>query len=394
MRFAVVLVGLVACGGGRAPPTMVTIVDGDDSPPDEGGGCETCPDTAQCAACNEIRQFGCCPDRKCTWTLATDPTPDAPGLGSITCAANGTVPLGGACTIAPAAMGGNDNCVAGTVCVNGSCAQICDINNHATTGCDASHACIGHDGLFANEGATDTPAGVCEATCDPLADNDFDGAGTAHAKTGSACGADPTVGCYAASLTAAPPVFTCEREAPDAAGLTHRAVIASTIPRANDCAPGYTRAFTTDAFGSNHTDCYAFCKPGDAYLGNPNAQAPNGVSPHACNTTDAVGSFGAVPDGGATSNGEHCVYLWYFDGVTDDVGVCWDHSKYRYDSNGDGTIDASDDVLPPCAALPLTTTTGLSAVELGCVSLTTAGLTSPPEHVRRRHTGGVLRVRD
>jgi hypothetical protein len=146
---------------------------------------------------------------------------------------------------------------------------------------------------------------------------------------------------------------------------------------------GYQISFATDAFGSTNVDCYAWCKPGDTYQGNTGAQAPNGVAPHQCNTTDALGNFGTAAT--VTTNGEHCVYSWLFEvddtgalhksPTSDTVGLCWDHSKYRYDSNGDGIVDATDAIIPPCGTLPLTSTTGaLTAADLSCVSTTTAGL--------------------
>ena len=166
----------------------------------------------------------------------------------------------------------------------------------------------------------------------------------------------------------------------------------------NSCAPGYTIAFASDAFGSNNVDCYAFCKPGEAYLNNPGTQGPNGVSPHGCNTTDALGAFGAVPTAvNNGTNGEHCMYSWFFEidnttgahlpsPTSNTVGICWDHSKYRYDSNGDGQVTAADANLPACTSLPLTSGSGgLTAGDLGCVTTTTAGIsfTGKPAKIRK-----------
>ena len=39
-------------------------------------------------------------------------------------------------------------------------------------------------------------------------------------------------------------------------------------------------------------------------------------------------------------------------------------------------VDANDAEIPPCAALPLHSTTGLSATDVGCVSTTTGGVTT------------------
>jgi hypothetical protein len=170
--------------------------------------------------------------------------------------------------------------------------------------------------------------------------------------------------------------------------LTHRSVIPPAQQYVNACAPGYTIIFANDGTGSNNVDCYAWCSPGDSYLGAP-TQAPNGVSPHGCNTTDALGAFGSAAT--ATTNGEHCVYSWFFEvddqGVlhgsttSDSVGVCWDHTKYKYDADGDGTPDT---VVEACAALPLQAVgTGPSAVDWGCVGTSTAHITSGSTVPRR-----------
>ena len=147
-----------------------------------------------------------------------------------------------------------------------------------------------------------------------------------------------------------------------------------------------------------NTDCYAFCKPGDTYMGNPGTQAPVGsaVAPtHRCNQQDAIGNFGTPAT--TTVNGEHCMYSWYFEldstGMTvhhsptsDTVGYCFDHTKYKYDSNGDGMITAADMAIPTCASLPATSTTVAAAADFGCVSTTIAGLfTSSKEELAAMH---------
>jgi hypothetical protein len=60
--------------------------------------------------------------------------------------------------------------------------------------------------------------------------------------------------------------------------------------------------------------------------------------------------------------------------TSDTVGFCVNHSKYRYDSNGDGVIDGNDATMPPCESLPLTAPSGQpTAGDLGCVDTATAG---------------------
>jgi hypothetical protein len=370
MKSGLVLVALAACGG-RASQNPF--------------GCDLCdapPHQADADLeedfCNLLAQAGCGAGEKCTWKLATTPTADAPGLGAIGCAAAGDVAIGGACTIA--SVGHPDNCRGGGYCLDNVCQQICD-NNGGTPGCASGSACVTFDGIFANEGSTTTPAGLCQPTCDPLDDNDFDGSGTRFTKIGSGCGSDPTIGCYGVPGFTATTFFTCSKPATGTEQLTHRSMIPGSQFFVSDCMSGYSIAFASDATGSNNIDCYAFCKPGDAYLGNPNPQLPNGVSPHACNTTDALGNFGDIPDGGPTSNGEHCVYSWYFETdpttgavhhspTSDTIGYCFDHSKYKYDPTGGANATT---IVPPCAALPLA-----KAVQFGCVSTATAGLFAMP----------------
>ena len=121
--------------------------------------------------------------------------------------------------------------------------------------------------------------------------------------------------------------------------------------------------------------------PGEAYLGNPGAQHPNGLAPHRCTTQDASGAFGTPAS--ATDNGEHCVFAWRFSatalGVRDvptnnTVGLCLDHALLRYSSRGDGFPDTP---WPSCASQPLHADPAShvpDAVAMGCVSSTTAGL--------------------
>ncbi len=252
-------------------------------------------------------------------------------------------------------------------------------------GCGKTNDGVSADALPAIDGAAiDAVAIDAPIACDPLADNDFDGAGSAHVKTGTACGSDPTVGCFGA-IGDTGTSFHCMSEAPGSESLTNGATVPTGVAT---CAPGYIAVATTDPNGANVTACNALCKPGDAYAGNPNPQEPNGVSPHGCNNTDAEGTFGAIPDGSATSNGVHCMYSWLFEedslgvvhmsATSNTVGICIDHTKYKYDPNGAGTPTT----LPPCAALPLhSMTSDIGADDIGCVSTTLAGVATTPRRI-------------
>jgi hypothetical protein len=343
-RFALML--LVACG---SSPTVHH-----DPPEDASIDGEIEHD----CFCSPLTQAGCPADDKCTWAHTTS------NPGYVSCVLDGTVPVGGACTYTsrptcqPTGTVVADDCVRGSVCVDGTCKAICD-NAGGDPACDDQHACVVYPGLFSTGASSPAAAGVCEPACDPLADNDFLGNGV----RGSACAAGS--GCYGdiSRATAPRTEFGCM---PDGdAALVNRSTVA--MPATNSCAEGYLPIVHATT-GSTTIVCVAMCAPGDTYLGNPGAQAPLGRPPHRCATTDARGVFGTH---------EHCMYAWRLEELPspfgDAVGVCIDHAQYHYDSNGDGTVDGSDATWPDCEDLPLG-----SAAELGCVSTTTAG-TLPAE---------------
>ncbi|MCX5746319.1 MAG: hypothetical protein NT062_27900 [Proteobacteria bacterium] len=334
------------------------------------------PDSATLGlACNPLSQATCGANEKCTWVH------DDATTGHSACAPAGPVAAGAACTFGAPGATGYDNCVAGSVCTGGVCEVICD-NAGATPACGAGFGCVNISGLFGNAGGP-LAAGVCEVSCDPLADNDYDGAGTASVRTGTACGADVNVGCYGNIVNAgAPTHFICALPATTTATRVHRQVLAANEQFLNSCHPGYALGFASDATGSTNVDCYAYCKPGNSYAGAA-TQEPNGKVGFAC----AVGSSGRQGNFGtaatAAVNGEHCMYSWNFEldaasvlhrsTTSDTLGICWDHTKYTYDH--DGNPATAEVPLPRCASLPLASTTTLTAGDLACVDSASAGYT-------------------
>lgn len=216
--------------------------------------------------------------------------------------------------------------------------------------CTAQMACIAQPTVTCCQSVQTFDNACTPATCDPLADNDFDGAGPLT-KTGNACGSDPAIGCYGPTLQGLHFAETASWKCDEATGGVS----------ASGCAPGSISAL----LGST-VECLPLCAPGEAYLDNPGAQQPLGVSPHTC------------------SANQHCVYSWRFevdiDGVltrsptSDTVGVCIDDAKLMYDSDGDTYLDTP---WPDCATQPLHAQTGSmvpDATTMGCVKSTTAGL--------------------
>jgi hypothetical protein len=331
-------IGLV-CNGDRCAPAPKLMTDALPSEPN----------------CDVVAQSGCGVSQKCTW------------IGNwedryVDCAPNGSVAIGGACTLGNA---GYDNCERGSVCVGGTCRTICEAYG-SVDACSPELSCT----PFAYDGYGGV-AGACTPACDPLDDNDFLASG---AKPGVIC--NQYQGCY--QTAEAPAHWACEVDVH--ADLVHgspcmaqNGCTSSQLANHNGCAQGYVpvRPNTSTTFV-----CVALCKPGNTYLGNPDSQYPAGQEPHRCQSSDARGSF---------ASGEHCAYSWLFERgpsgyvlspTSDTVGFCIDHSKWRYDSNGDGTIDTNDATWPACATLPDGFGSGGSpgAADFGCVDSTHAGL--------------------
>ncbi|HEY5925316.1 MAG TPA: hypothetical protein VIV11_26715 [Kofleriaceae bacterium] len=331
---------------------------------------------------------------KCTWVVdALDPQ----HVGHVGCAPAGTANVGESCMYGPPGCDGYDNCRRGLVCGDflggvGECKQICD-QQGGQPECDAQHICVTYSGLFSPVDSTFPVGGVCDRACNPLTDNDFDGAGSASAKTTAICGTDPTVGCYGYPSFGTYPrsAFGCVADInvsqAQPTGLRHRvrcieqnncADPGPTI-YVNSCNQGYLPLLRESTTISTAI-CVALCKPLNCYAGNcgPANQNRLGEAPHRCTTTDRVGTFDT------SAGGEHCRFIWSFERDTQNnflpspssntLGVCFDHSKYLYDSNADNVPDTA---YPPCATLPDgfgSSSPADGAADLGCVDTTHAQL--------------------
>jgi hypothetical protein len=383
LAFGALLVGLLAACGSSGN-NKIMLIDSNDV-----DGMDTC---------NVLTQTGCNTGEKCTWFEdATTPTP----LGHIGCSPDGTAALGAACTYGSPGPTGYDNCVKGNVCVSGHCAQICD-QNGGTPGCGSGFACGLYSSLFDVGGMT--AAGVCDKTCDPLADNDFDGSGS-DTKTGSACTASQ--GCYGFPGDIIPTHATCTGEFNKTLG--HRSACTvmagcahdSMSPYLNGCAQGYI-PLLKDGTGSTQIDCISFCKPVDCTMGTgkcnrtgtvADGNALRGEAPYDCENAHHQGTFNTSVAGG--NNGDQCFYSWAFEydsqgnfhmsPTSDTLGYCIDHSKYQYDSNMDNMLGGSDAFWPRCDTLNVIS--GGSAFDsafFGCVSTTTATAGGNPPLLRKK----------
>jgi hypothetical protein len=123
---------------------------GEDAGGDPEADARPLPDTAEC---HPLEQ-NCGEGQKCTATVeSSDP------LSIVTaCVPDGSIAQGGACTFA-AGGEGDDDCVAGNLCVLQSCRQFCDIY---TSACDEGTACAVLRPFF-EEFET---VGVCLPSCD------------------------------------------------------------------------------------------------------------------------------------------------------------------------------------------------------------------------------------
>jgi hypothetical protein len=382
---------LAACGGGSKTHTIVVIDGGSD----DGGVPPTC---------NPLTQTGCNAGEKCTWII-DQVMPMY--VGHIGCEANGSVAVGGACMFGAPGATGFDNCSKGSVCSafggtggTGTCKQICD-NQGGNPMCDAQHVCVTYSKLFSTGASSPAAGGVCDLACDPLADNDFDGSGSAsHKAPGGTCGSANTVGCYGAPSRGTPPAtgWSCTGDINANAdgtdkGLRHRVECTSTNGCAdtdgtiylNSCNQGYEPLFRESTAVSTAV-CIAFCKPLNCYAGNCGQNNINrlGASGNACKNPDRVGSFNTQ------AAHEECEYLWSeeIDGsgniltspTSDTMGFCFDHYQYMYDPTG-GTNPTIH--YPGCEQLqlhgldegsngdPNNPTAYFGAVDFGCVDTTT-----------------------
>lgn len=308
-------------------------------------------DTFHAVYCDPATQTGCGAGKKCTWIDSVQEGDAPPGVG---CVPDGSVPLGSACATN---ADGYDDCARGGFC-NGTCEAICTFATIPTT-CGAGTACVREPSLYV-EGLT--TEGLCEPTCDPLADNDFDESGSALSRSGSACGA-PSNGCYGVPSegTRPPTTFSCYYDFNAATPLHHRSecienCVPFGLPMKNSCNQGYEPVLRESTAVST-VICVALCAPLDCYAGNCGSNDVNrvGAPPHRCNAIDARGSFGS---------GEECQFLWSreLDGsghwlpspYSNSVGICVDRDIYGE---------------PRCNTLPLAQAAGQ-----GCVSTATAGV--------------------
>jgi hypothetical protein len=403
LAFGALLVGLlVACGGGDN--NKIKIVDA--NPVDAVG------------VCNPLTQAGCLAGEKCTWLLdALMPQ----YVGHIGCAPDGTAQQGESCTYGAPGENGYDNCAKGLVCGNyrggtGFCKKICD-QQGGTPDCGNTHVCVTYSGLFSTGMTTPAAGGVCDLACDPLADNDFDGSGTAT-KTSNTCGAAPSVGCYGYPSFGTPPKtgWSCTNdinfEEQQPTGLRHRVrcsvdnSCADPGPQiyVNSCNQGYLPLLYEES-ASSIVICVAMCQPATCYKDNCGTNNVNrfGVAPHRCQAGDRPGVYDT------TAGREHCQHLWLREiddagnllesATSDSLGFCFNMGKYKYDSNSDNKIDSSDLNLPDCANLVVgfgdrsdrtMPEKYFGAADLGCIP---TSLLPPPANGKRTMPADFMETR-
>jgi hypothetical protein len=390
LAFGALLVGLlVACGGGDKKNNVQVI---DTNTVDALG------------QCNPLTQAGCAAGEKCTWLLdALMPQ----YVGHIGCAPDGTAAVGDSCMYGAPGATGYDACSKGSVCGNyrggtGVCKQICD-QQGGMPACDAQHVCVTYSGLFSTGSTTPAAGGVCDLACNPITDNDFDGAGTTSMKTTATCGNAATVGCYGYPSFGTPPAtgWSCTNDInsmeAQPTGLRHRVQCLETnncadpgdVIYVNSCNQGYL-PLLYEATGVTTVICTAMCVPDNCYsgaCGNLNVQRL-GKALNQCKGPDRVGQFDTAND---ADGGEHCRYIWSFElddqgnflrsATSDTLGFCFDHGKYQYDSNNDNMPDKP---LPNCGMLadgnststdPTNPLTYFGAADIGCVDTSHA---TPP----------------
>jgi hypothetical protein len=316
---------------------------------DGGSGSDGSADAGVLPVCNVVAQSGCGANEKCAWTK--DPAIPL-AQGKLACVPNGTVGLDAACSYGTGASN-HDDCGKALACVNGTCKAICDpAAVSGLSACDATHACAVYVGVFMSTDGSSF-AGVCEPACNPLTqrrltDDAPNCGGTVDTTTSPP---QPSRGCYGMPPSMPwPTTFVCSSagrasntsDVPCTSGNACAAAIGS--PYINGCAPGFLPVLSESQNSSNMI-CAAVCEPG-----NTSSAAP-------ANAAGKVGSAYTCPTLGA--GGKHeCRFWWWFEKPTSPVspngnafGICYDYTKYQFDSNDDQIPDKPQ---PSCTVLSAT----------------------------------------
>ena len=405
---------VVACGG--SSESKVHIVT------DSGSGSDS--------TCNPLAQTGCNTGEKCTWVYDLVSADGTNVLGHVGCAPEGDKAVGAKCTRNPAGAQGFDDCTKDGFCKakrelvgpggTGVCEKICD-NNGGDPMCGSGAACVAYHSIF--EVSAMNVAGVCDVKCDPFADNDpLRGVGSDASRPGTKC--QTYEGCYGNPGQTLPTSFSCAREyntdlhdrdectATSGNSMTNANPLGRVgcATASNGCAEGYMPLLIEET-GSMVAVCVAMCQPKSCWMGNcgtgnqtTNSNLTGDPAGRQCiagkilANTSAFNQAVAGPGG---LNGDQCVFNWFFEIDTnnmfhtsaydDTAGWCMDHTRYKYDSNGDGMVDATDVARPKCDTLPnkgFGTGSAVAGVcdgsngcvgagNFGCTSVSDSGLLAP-----------------
>jgi hypothetical protein len=349
IAFGALLAGLlVACGGNKSnkPDAVVSIID---ASIDGGGG-----------ACDPVAQTGCMTGQKCSWVRIAASASSQ--VGTLACVQDGTVALNGACTWGAAGSStGYDNCTKGLICLassrkdmaTGTCSTICDTTalSGAAGACPTNYACGKYVNFFSNTGDPSNNIGLCDPTCDPLAQTrDYDSA--AHCGGPLDTNNQPTRECNGPPGGGGQPSqFTCTSVLdPTKIGgsFAYDATLGGYF--LNSCAAGFMPLLydsTADAGMDMKVICVGFCQPADTSIeSHPN---PGGVAPNTCAAKGTGGTH-------------ECKYWWTleFDQSgnpgkytkwSNGLGYCFDYTQYTYDGTMYHPPTSAMTPEPACATL-------------------------------------------
>ena len=317
--------GTTASGGAGGEPS---------TPVDPGlagaAGASGAPSTGP-VDCDPHTQAPCAADERCAWVAL-----DNGFTGHTDCLPNGTVAAGGACKRgANGETTGFDNCQRGFACEADVCQDICNAKNN--TGCAAGATCVPYYASpFNPDGQGDV--GFCALTCNPLTQKRSDGAEAC----GSPTPATPSKGCYGTPGHD----FTCETAgAADKVSDVTPFGSSPSDPYINGCAPGFMPLLVATT-GSADAICVAVCDPAPTSTATP-GNAGGKVGGTTCASKGAAGTH-------------ECRYWWRIEDPTaasypspfaNTLGYCFDYTKYKWDSNGRGSVDAADGADPSCKTL-------------------------------------------
>ena len=169
LLLSLLICGLVACSDDETPssdsaetPTPSTGVTADPGVTDVPGVSDdpgVTPTATTPVSCNIFAQTGCADGEKCAFVVDGNAADSI--QGHVSCVADGTVALDGACTLGDVSVGSGDICQAGLACDGGTCRAVCSETN---PNCANNGSCVAFN-VYPDFNLCLASCGILEQNC-------------------------------------------------------------------------------------------------------------------------------------------------------------------------------------------------------------------------------------